>query len=72
MLREGDALTIPAGTPHTVWTPETPTTARWTTTPSLRTAAFFRALDEVWQEARVERLPVVIAEFSDVFVLSER
>jgi glyoxylate utilization-related uncharacterized protein len=52
-VRAGDALDVPAGTPHTMWNPG-PARARavWQTRPALKTEAFF---EMVWGLARAAK-----------------
>jgi mannose-6-phosphate isomerase-like protein (cupin superfamily) len=45
-VRAGETLEIPRGTPHRMWnTGKTAARATWQTTPALRTADFWRAMD---------------------------
>jgi mannose-6-phosphate isomerase-like protein (cupin superfamily) len=44
-LRSGDTLTVPAGTPHSMWNAgDVPARTRWETRPALRTEQFFEAV----------------------------
>ncbi len=44
VLRAGDMLEVPRGTPHSMWATEA-TRATWQVRPALRTAEFFAAVD---------------------------
>ena len=70
-LREGDELTIPAGTPHVFGGhPDEAGTVRWEVRPPLRTREFFEglfaALDAA-SEGRSEESPFDVADYEDVF-----
>jgi quercetin dioxygenase-like cupin family protein len=79
VLRAGDVLEIPRGTVHQMWNPG-PAEARaiWRTTPAMRTASWFRAIDAVHRSGRVgsNGMPgplaygVMLSEYRDVFRLA--
>jgi mannose-6-phosphate isomerase-like protein (cupin superfamily) len=49
-VKEGDAFTVPAGTPHQMWSSgDDGAVMRWRTTPALRTGEMFCSL---WEAAR--------------------
>ena len=71
ILREGDVLEIPAGTPHVFGGhPEERAAVRWETRPALRTRAFFEHLFEglnAAAEGREPDPPFDFADYEDVF-----
>jgi quercetin dioxygenase-like cupin family protein len=78
-LRAGDALDVPAGTPHQMWNPGAePARVLWQTRPAGRTLDWFAALDALQREGRVGRggMPGPLAfgayltEYRDVFRLA--
>jgi hypothetical protein len=78
VLRAGETLDIPRGTPHRMWAPDGPVRARWETAPAGRTGDWFRRLDGLHRAGRVGKdgMPGVLAfatlltEYDDVFRLS--
>jgi hypothetical protein len=56
VLRAGDELTIPPGTPHQMWSEE-PARQRWETRPPLKTERFFETLWGLQQDGRLEGDP---------------
>ena len=78
-LKQGDILEIPRGTPHQMWNPgETEARVAWQTLPAGRTEQWFRAIDALHREGKVDgngrpkslALGAVLDEFSDVFRLA--
>ena len=71
VLREGDVLEIPAGTPHVFGGhPDEPGTVRWEVRPPLRTRAFFEHLFaglNAAAEGREPDPPFDFADYEDVF-----
>ena len=53
VLRAGDALDVPAGSPHKMWNSgDGPCRAAWEVRPALRTEGFFRAVHEAREAGR--------------------
>jgi quercetin dioxygenase-like cupin family protein len=53
VLRAGDALDVPAGSPHKMWNSgDGPCRASWQVRPALRTEGFFRAVHEAREAGR--------------------
>ncbi|MEZ5073275.1 MAG: cupin domain-containing protein [Solirubrobacterales bacterium] len=73
-LREGDELTIGAGTPHEFGGhPDESATVRWEVRPALRTWEFFTGLHASLQahaEGRGEDVDFDVAAYDDVFRLA--
>ena len=78
-LRPGDVLEIPRGAVHQMWNAgEEPARATWTTSPALRTAAWFRDVDALYRSGRVggDGMPsplafgVLLTEYRDGFRLA--
>jgi quercetin dioxygenase-like cupin family protein len=81
VLGPGDTLSIPRGAVHTMWNPgDVPVRAIWETTPRGRTLEWFRAIDALHREGRVDKsgMPgplafgVLLTEYDDVFRLAAR
>ena len=81
VLGPGDTLSIPRGAVHTMWNPgDRPVRAIWETTPRGRTLEWFRAIDALHREGRVDKngMPgplafgVLLTEYDDVFRLAAR
>jgi quercetin dioxygenase-like cupin family protein len=79
LLKAGDEVKIPRGSPHQFWNPGTqPARAIWRTSPGGRTEQWFRAIDALHREGRVGKngMPgplafgVMLSEYRDVFRLS--
>ncbi len=74
MLRAGDELLVPAGTPHEFGgDPDEPGTVRWEVRPPLRTWEFFVNLHaslEAHAEGRGEDSGFDVADYDDVFRLA--
>ena len=70
-LRDGDVLTIPAGTPHVFGGhPDESGTVRWEVRPPLRTREFFDGLFgalNAASEGREEEHPFDVGDYEDVF-----
>jgi quercetin dioxygenase-like cupin family protein len=79
VLGPGDTLDIPRGAVHQMWNPgEAEARATWRTTPALRTASWFRAIDALHRSGRVgsNGMPgplafgVMLSEYRDIFRLA--
>jgi quercetin dioxygenase-like cupin family protein len=79
LLRPGDVLEIPRGAVHQMWNPgDAEARATWHTTPAMRTASWFRAIDALHRSGRVgsNGMPgplafgVMLSEYRDVFRLA--
>jgi mannose-6-phosphate isomerase-like protein (cupin superfamily) len=79
VLGAGDTLDIPRGAVHQMWNPGgTEARAIWRTTPAIRTASWFRAIDSLHRDGRVgsNGMPgplafaVLLNEYRDVFRLA--
>jgi quercetin dioxygenase-like cupin family protein len=73
VLRAGDTLDIPRGTPHQMWNAsDAPARVAWRTSPALRTLEWFRALDELHRSGRTgpRALAPLVNEYRDVFRLA--
>jgi mannose-6-phosphate isomerase-like protein (cupin superfamily) len=79
VLGVGDTLDIPRGAVHQMWNPgEVEGRAIWRTTPAMRTASWFRAIDGLHRSGRVgsNGMPgplasgVMLSEYRDVFRLA--
>jgi mannose-6-phosphate isomerase-like protein (cupin superfamily) len=58
ILRPGDVIDVPAGTPHAMWsTAEGPSRATWQVRPALRTAELWAALTEMRAASAAGRTP---------------
>ena len=77
-LEEGEVLTVPPGTPHSMWSEESGTRVTWQTRPAMKTEDFFRTL---WGLARdgetnekgapnLLRMAVIAREYADEFRLA--
>lgn len=75
----GEAIEIPRGAVHRMWSAgQQPTRAAWTTAPAGRTEQWFRAIDALHREGRVgaDGMPgplafaVLLTEYRDVFRLA--
>jgi len=80
-LRAGDTLDIPRGVVHQMWNPgDDPVRAVWVTSPAGRTEQWFRAIDALHREGRVDKngmlgplaFGVLLTEYDDVFRLAAR
>ncbi len=78
-LGAGDTLEVPRDTRHQMWNASaSPTRVSWRTTPALRTEAWYRELDALQREGRVDKdgMPgplafgVLLTEYRDVFRLA--
>ena len=78
VLRAGDTINVPRGTPHQMWNAEEqPARVAWTTSPALRTGDWYRTLDRLQREGRVGKdgmpgplaFAAYLTEYSDVFRL---
>lgn len=78
-LGAGEAIEIPRGAVHRMWSAgEQPTRATWTTAPAGRTEQWFRAIDALSREGRLgaDGMPgplafaVLLTEYRDVFRLA--
>ena len=78
-LHAGDRIAIPRGTSHQMWNPgAAPARVLWQTRPAGRTEQWFRAIDILHREGRVDRsgMPgplafgALLSEYRDVFRLS--
>ena len=81
VLRAGGTVSIPRGAVHQMWNPgDAPVRAIWETTPGGRTLQWFRAIDTLHREGRVDKngMPgplafgVLLTEYDDVFRLAAR
>jgi quercetin dioxygenase-like cupin family protein len=79
VLGPGETLDIQRGVVHQMWNPgETEARAIWRTTPAMRTASWFRAIDALHRSGRVgsNGMPgplafgVMLSEYRDVFRLA--
>ncbi|MCB0875281.1 MAG: cupin domain-containing protein [Solirubrobacterales bacterium] len=74
ILREGDVLVVPAGTPHDFGGhPEEPARVRWEVRPPLRTWEFFEGLFGSLQahaDGRGDEAGFDVADYDDVFRLA--
>ena len=79
VLGAGDTLEIPAGAVHQMWNPgDVEARAIWRTTPAIRTASWFRAIDALHRSGRLgsNGMPgplafaVMLNEYRDVFRLA--
>jgi quercetin dioxygenase-like cupin family protein len=78
-LSAGDTLDIPRRTPHQMWNPrDEPARVLWQTSPAGRTEEWFRSIDALHREGRVQSngIPgplafgVLLTEYRDVFRLA--
>jgi quercetin dioxygenase-like cupin family protein len=70
ILRAGDVVEVPRGTPHTFWNAAgDPARLRWETTPPGRTLEWWRALDAAGPKPGLRRMAALLTEFDDVFRL---
>ena len=56
VIRAGDTLTVPAGTPHQMWA-TAPARQRWETTPAQNTERFFETMWGLQQDGKLEGDP---------------
>jgi quercetin dioxygenase-like cupin family protein len=79
VMRPGDVLEIPRAAVHQMWNPgDAEARATWRTTPAMRTASWFRAIDALHRSGRVgsDGMPgplafaVMLSEYRDVFRLA--
>jgi mannose-6-phosphate isomerase-like protein (cupin superfamily) len=73
-LRTGDTLSVPAGTPHSMWNAsEVAARTRWETRPALRTERFFETVSRLAREGKTNekgvpnplQLAVIATAFRD-------
>ena len=78
VLRAGESIDVPRGTPHQMWNADgQPARVAWRTAPALRTGDWYRTLDRLQREGRVgsNGMPGPLAfaayltEYADVFRL---
>ena len=69
MLGTGDAIDVPRGTTHQMWSPDGEVRARWETAPAGRTGEWFRHLDRLRRDGGWEEFPDLLREYGDVFRL---
>jgi len=70
VLEAGEAIDVPRGATHQMWSPDGEVRARWETAPAGRTGEWFRHLDRVRREGDWESFPELLREYGDVFVLA--
>lgn len=71
-LRAGDTIDVPRRTAHQMWNahPTDPARVRWTTTPALRTEAWWTALDRTAGKPSLLSFAPLLREYRDVFQLA--
>ena len=78
VLRAGESIDVPRGTPHQMWNANgEPARVAWRTAPALRTGDWYRTLDRLQREGRVGRngmpgplaFAAYLTEYKDVFRL---
>jgi mannose-6-phosphate isomerase-like protein (cupin superfamily) len=71
-LRAGESIDVPRRTPHQMWNahPTDPVRVRWTTTPALRTEAWWAALDRMEGKPTLTSFAPLLREYRDVFHLT--
>jgi quercetin dioxygenase-like cupin family protein len=79
VLEQGDTIDISRGTAHQMWNAgDEPARVRWETRPAGRTEEWFRSIDALYEDGKVEEdgrasplaFGVLLKEYDDVFRLS--
>jgi mannose-6-phosphate isomerase-like protein (cupin superfamily) len=70
-LRAGETIDVPRRTAHQMWNahPTAAARVRWTTTPALRTEAWWAALDQMEGKPTITSFAPLLREYRDVFRL---
>jgi mannose-6-phosphate isomerase-like protein (cupin superfamily) len=71
-LRAGETIDVPRRTAHQMWNahPTAAARVRWTTTPALRTEAWWAALDQMEGKPTLTSFAPLLREYRDVFRLT--